>query len=268
MKELFVTMCAAAMFTACGGPKKGPESIVIYYSQGGTTEQVAKLIQEKTGADIAAIIPEAAYDGDFQATIERSQKERTEGTLTAILPLEKDIADYDIIYIGYPIWFGTYAIPVQSFLKDLQVEGKTIIPFCTFGSGGLESSTEDLKKALPGATFLEGYGVRAARVAKASEELDRFLVGIGAVKGEAEQLPAFGESSPVAEEDIALFNEACGDYQMPLGVPVEVAKRNLADATEYKFEAESPGPDGSVSKSVIYVVKGQEGRAEFTRVVR
>ena len=60
--------------------------------------------------------------------------------------------DYDIIFLGYPIWFGTYALPMKTFIKYNSLAGKTLVPFCTFGSGGLASSLADLAKDQPMAT--------------------------------------------------------------------------------------------------------------------
>jgi hypothetical protein len=100
--------------------------------------------------------------------------------------LKKKIANYDIIFLGYPIWFGTYANPIITLVKEQDFAGKTIVPFCTFGSGGLNTSSDALKKALPKATIKKGYGVRTARVNAAAKELDRFLKENGYKKGSVE----------------------------------------------------------------------------------
>ena len=62
---------------------------------------------------------------------------------------DKNLSDYDVIFLGYPIWFGTYAMPIATLVKEQDFAGKTIVPFCTFGSGGLNTSTDALTKALP-----------------------------------------------------------------------------------------------------------------------
>jgi flavodoxin len=176
MKKLMITLATSAILATSNAAKiQDTKSLVVYYSQTGVTETVAKLIQEKTHADIEAIIAENPYDGDFNATIQRSMKEREAGIECKIKPLHKDIAKYDTIYIGYPIWYGTYAPPVATFVKNINAEGKVIIPFCTFGSGGLETSIADLKKNLKNTTILDGYGIRTARIDKASAEIDFFF---------------------------------------------------------------------------------------------
>ena len=97
----------ACMLTACTKQKV----LVLYYSQTGTTQALAEELQRQLGADIEQIEAVVPYDGDFGATIERSGKERESGVVPEIKPVQANLADYDVIFIGYPIWFGTYAMP-------------------------------------------------------------------------------------------------------------------------------------------------------------
>ena len=149
--------------------------LVLYYSETGSTKAVAEELQKQLGADIEAIECVNPYSGNFQETIQRSGQEREKGETPALKELKSNIADYDVIFLGYPIWFGTYAMPIATLVKEQDFAGKTIVPFCTFGSGGLNTSTDALKQALPKATIKNGYGVRAARVSAAKKELDRLL---------------------------------------------------------------------------------------------
>lgn len=275
-KNILPIALAAISMVACTSQKKAeepaPESkaLVLYYSQTGTTQTVAEELQHQLGADIEAIVLEEAYDGDFQQTIARCQEQMASGEVPIVKPLDADLAKYDTIYLGYPVWFGTYAMPIAGLVKDQAFEGKTIITFCTFGSGGLQSSTNNLKEALPQANVIEGYGVRTARVASAPAELNRFLIERGYKEGEIEALPAFMEDHPVSGEEVEIFNQACGDYQYPLGTPVTVAVRATASSTDYLFNAKSTSASGEESMAQIYVtVKNEEGaKPEFTQVVR
>ena len=166
MKSLkFMLVIATLTLTAvsCGQKKENPKEeapqmLVVYYSQTSNTKAVAEEIAKRLSADIEEIIAVQPYDGDFQATIERGKQEREEGILPDIQPLTKDITQYDVIFIGFPVWFGTYAPPVATFLDQVDLRGKKIVPFCTFGSGGLESSVKDLVVAEPNAEILPGYG--------------------------------------------------------------------------------------------------------------
>ena len=159
-----------------------------------------------------------------------------------------------------------------TLVKENDFAGKTIVPFCTFGSGGLNTSSEALKKALPKANIQAGYGVRTARVASAPKELDRFLKENGYIEGTVEPLPDYSAQQPVTEEEKAIFDAACSNYQFPLGTPITVGKRQTPDGTDYKYAVKSqgPGPGGSESTSTIYVTVGKEAGAkpEFTQVVR
>ena len=266
MKKTIISLLAmAAMTTGCA-----QKSLVLYYSETGTTEKVAQELQKQLGADIEKIEAEVPYSGNFQETIQRSNKERESGQLPALKPLKKKLSNYDVIFLGYPIWFGTYALPMATLVKENDFAGKTIIPFCTFGSGGLNTSTADLKKALPKATIKEGYGVRTARVAAAEKELDRFLKENGYKEGNVEKLPDYSAQQPVTDEERAIFDAACSDYQFPLGTPETVGKRSTPDGTDYQFTVKSRGMDGKESTSTIFVTVGKEegAKPEFTQVVR
>ena len=243
---------------------------VLYYSESGSTKTVAEVLQKQLGADIEAIECVEPYSGNFQETVQRNQRERENGETPALKPLKKNIADYDTIFLGYPIWGGVYASPIATLLKEQDFVGKTIIPFCTFGSGGLNTSSDALKNALPKATIQKGYGVRAARVAAAEKELDRFLKENGYKEGTINPLPDYSEQQPVTDADKAIFDAACSSYQFPLGTPQTVGKRTTDESDDYKFTVKSRGFDGKEATSTIYVVVGKEegAKPEFTEVVR
>ena len=266
MKKLLLSVAMTAFVTTGFAQKK----LVLYYSETGSTKAVAEELQKQVGADIEAIEAVTPYSGNFQETIQRSQRERESGETPALKPLKSKIADYDIIFLGYPIWFGTYAMPITTLVKENDFAGKTIVPFCTFGSGGLNTSTEALKQALPKATIMKGYGVRAARIAAAEKELDRFLIENTYKQGMVSLLPEYSAQQPVTEADKAIFDAACSSYQFPLGTPQTVGKRTIEDGTEYKFIVKSRGMNGEESTSTIFVVKGneQDAKPEFTQVVR
>lgn len=246
------------------------KKLVLYYSETGTTKTVAQELQKQLGADIESIEPVTPYSGNFQETIQRGQREMQSGETPELKPLKSKMADYNVIFIGYPIWFGTYANPIITLVKEQDFAGKTVVPFCTFGSGGLNTSSDALKKALPKANIVQGYGVRTARVAAAAKELDRFLKENGYKKGAVAKLPEYSEQVPVTAEDKAIFDAACSSYQFPLGTPSTVGKRQTPESTDYKFTVNSSSPNGTASTSIIYVTVGKEqgAKPEFTEVVR
>ncbi len=263
---LFSLAMMAAIMTGCTKQK----TLVLYYSQTGTTQALAEELQKQLGADIERIEAVVPYDGDFQATIERSGKERESGELPEIKPLQVNLADYDTIFIGYPIWFGTYALPIATLLTEHDFAGKTIVPFCTFGSGGLNTSTDALKEALPQADIRQGYGVRQARIEAAPKELERFLVENGFKEGTFAPLPDYSEQQPVTAEDSLVFDAACSGYQFTLGTPQTVGKRQTDESTDYKFTVKGRGFGGEETTSTVYVTVGNEegAKPEFTEVER
>ncbi len=266
MKKFFLFLTFMAAVSTSFAQKK----LVLYYSETGHTKTVAEELQRQLNADIECIEAVTPYSGNFQETIQRGQREMQSGELPALKPLKSKMADYDIIFLGYPIWFGTYANPIATLVRDNDFAGKTIVPFCTFGSGGLNASTDALLKALPKAIVKAGYGVRTARVAAAPKEIDRFLKEKGYKEGTVEKLPEYSAQQPVTDAEKAIFDAACSSYQFPLGTPATVGKRETSESTDYKFTVKGRGPNGAESTSIIYVTVGKEQGAqpEFTQVVR
>ncbi len=267
MKHYFlIAVMAVLAFTSCSSKESGNKTLILYYSQTGTTEAVAQELQKKLNVDMELIEVENPYTGTYGEVVERVGKERESGTLPTLLPLKVDLSEYDTIFLGYPIWYGTYAMPIASLVKEYNFDGKKIVTFCTFGSGGLEAAIQDLKKALPAADIADnGFGIRTARVAATTKELNRFLVENNYTEGSVEALPDYSEMQPVTEEEKQIFDAACGDYQFPLGTPVLVGKRGTSDGVDYVYEVNSNG-----TTSTIYVTVGNtpDAKPEFTRVVR
>ncbi len=277
MKKILAATLAVTALTACNsgstssGDADAPRVLVLYYSQGGATKNVATELQKQLGADIEEITVEVPYDGTYGETIDRCKQEMENNEVPALNPIKADLSKYDVIFLGYPIWFGTYARPIAGLVKTQAFQGKKVVPFCTFGSGGLQASINDLKAALPQAEVAEvGYGVRTIRVNDAPEEINRFLIENGYKAGEVEPLPAYGEQHPVDTTEVNIFNQACGDYKFPLGTPVSAAKRTTATSTDYLYEVDSTTPDGKDVKAQIYVTvpKADDAKPVFTQVVR
>lgn len=279
MKNIKTVMIIATLTfaaVACG-PKKvkeeKPKALVLYYSQTSNTKIVAQEIALRLNADIEEIVPVQPYDGDFEATIGRCLQEKEQGIDADIQPIKADIAKYDIIFIGYPVWFGTYAPPVATFLKQVDLSGKDLVPFCTFGSGGLVSSLHDMLKAQPNAHILPGYGVRAARLSAVPKEIDQFLKAGHFIEGECDMLGNFTEQHPVSEEESAIFEAATGDYPMMHAKAVTVGSRSIPDGTEYLFIAvDLPREDNSnmppAGEMKVYVTVADGEVPVFTQVVR
>lgn len=282
--KLILILVTVTMAAVSCGPRKeaqkeettkeeSSKTLVLFYSQTSNTKAVAQEIATRLSADMEEIVAENPYDGDFQTTIERCMQEREQGVTTEIQPLTTDLTKYEVIFIGYPIWFGTYAPPIATFLDQVDLSGKKIVPFCTFGSGGLESSVRDLMEKQPKAKILPGYGVRAARLKAMPKEIDQFLKASGFLEGEYTQLEEFSEQQPVSEKEAAIFDAAVGDYPMMHAQAKTVASRTLPNGVEYLFTAvDLPREDNPkmppVGEMKVYVTVIEGESPVFTQVVR
>lgn len=242
--------------------------LIVYYSQTGATKAVAEELHKQLGSDIEAIEPVNPYDGDFGATVQRWQSELTGNVKVEIKPIAANLDDYSTIFLGFPIWGGSYASPIATFIADNSLAGKKVVTFATFGSGGLYSATDNLASALPDAQIMAGYGVRNARISKAPQEIANFLAEKGFIDGDVEFREAFSEYAPVTQNEISIFDQACGSYQFPLGTPKAFASRPINNGIEYKYDVSSQSPDGTEATSTIFVVAVNGEAPEFTEVIR
>lgn len=273
MKKILLLLAAVAAMVGCKSNKDGAQatkSLILYYSQTGATKTVAEELQCQTGADIELIEAVKPYDGDFNQTIKRCQEEMAAGTTAEIKALKADLQAYDTIYIGYPVWFGTFAPPVGTLLKTAGLEGKVIVPFCTFGSGGLSSTVASMRKTLPKSTVLDGFGIRNARIGKLADELPQYLINVGIKPGTPVTLPEFSAQRELTDAEKATYDAACGDYSMPLGTPVSVGSRKIDGATQYLFTVNQDDGKGHAGQAQIYVTASDSAnvKPEFTLVER
>lgn len=287
--KMMMGVAAATMLVVAGSTKiEAQKVLVLYYSQTSNTKAVAEEIATKLNADIEEVVAVNPYDGDFKATIDRCMKEREKGTTPKIKPLKSNIAKYDVIFLGYPIWFGTYAPPIATWLGNVDLSGKKVVPFCTFGSGGLESSVKDLTAKQPKAEIIEGYGVRAARMAAMPGEVDQFLKANGFIKGSYVKLQDFSEQHAVSAAEAAIFDGAVGDYPMMNAKAISVATRPIPHGIEYKFIAVdkprdnapmTPPPGGAKpgdkdlklpppGEMTVFVTVANNEKPVFTKVIR
>lgn len=269
MAFALVAMIAAA---SCGQKKEASKVLVLYYSQSDNTKAVAQEISTALGADLEEIVPVEPYNGTYDETIQRCIREREEEILPKIQPLLADVSAYDVVFIGYPIWFGTCALPMLTCLGEIDLSGKKVVPFCTFGSGGLFSSAADIANRQPEAEMLPGYGVRAARMKAMPEEVDQFLKANGFLEGDYVKLEEFPETHAVSEEESAIFDAAVEGYSMLSATASKVASRKIPGGTEYQFIAltapRQATPESKMVEITVYVTVKDGEAPVFTQVVR
>lgn len=139
------------------------KTLVVYYSASGSTEKVAKVIAQNLKADLFEIEPVDTYTSDdlnWTNSNSRVTREHNDESLRDIKLKNTKVSNwdnYDTVLIGYPIWWGIAAWPVNNFVKENDFTGKTVIPFCTSASSGLGQSGELLEKMAKGGDWKEGY---------------------------------------------------------------------------------------------------------------
>lgn len=135
------------------------KTLIIYYSYGGNTRSVAKMIQEKTGADMEEIQTVSPYTGSYNSVVDQGQREVNSGFMPKIKEMKVDISDYDRIILGTPVWWYTFAPAMKTFLSGTDLSRKVVYPFATNG-GWLGHTLKDIKAACKGADVREGLGIQ------------------------------------------------------------------------------------------------------------
>ena len=135
--------------------------LVIYFSHTGTTKEVAAYLHELVGGDLAELIPEEAYPEGYSAALDPAKQEQRENARPAIKDPLKSIDQYEVIYLGYPIWWGTVPMIINTFLESYDFTGKTVVPFATSGGTGIGQSVEDIRSEVPDAEVPDGLLVRS-----------------------------------------------------------------------------------------------------------
>lgn len=141
----------------------------------GNTEVVAKKIQAMTGSDLFEIDTVEAYPKDYTETTNVAMDEKRKNARPVLTATLDNMDSYDVIYLGYPNWWGTFPMAVYTFLESYDFTGKTIIPFCTHEGSGLGSSERDIKKYCPNASVKSGIAIRGGSVKNADTLLKNWI---------------------------------------------------------------------------------------------
>ena len=174
-KILFVLMALLCLMglAGCGGstktdntvaPKKaeaaesvkGKKALVVYFSYGGQTAKVAKAVQEATKADIFEVKTVTPYPQGYHDCLDYAKNEKNRNIHPEIQGNVPNIKDYDIVYMGFPIWWYDAPMSIYSFIDKHDLSGKAIVSFCTSGGSPISEATPGLRKALPNSKFVEG----------------------------------------------------------------------------------------------------------------
>ena len=201
MKKVFLAFAAAAamMMAGCNAQNKQENTntitqsnnntmnkIVIFFSHAGdnysvgnievgNTKIVADYISEITGADQYEIVTHK-YDGmAYMPLIDLAKKEAADGELPPYEGAAPDLSKYDTVFIGGPVWWGTYPQVMFTLFKDIDLAGKTVIPFTTHEGSGLANCVGDVKKAFPKASVTKGFSIYGHEVRTEKAKVEKWL---------------------------------------------------------------------------------------------
>ncbi len=200
MKALFIALSALLGFSSCHAQNTerqnetpaahNGKALVVFFSHAGdnyavgnvevgNTKIVADYITEMTGADQFEIVTHK-YDGMAYTPLTRlAQQEAQDGELPPYEGTVPDLSRYDTIFVGGPIWWGTYPRVMFTFFKQNDLNGKTIIPFVTHEGSGLASTVDDVKAAYPRATVTQGFAIYGHEVRTGKAKVEKWLKGLG-----------------------------------------------------------------------------------------
>ena len=166
MKKIAIMLVALLTMnlSACSQNNKKEDKemkvLVAYFSASGTTKGVAQQLAEVTSGTLHEIKPEQPYtdaDLDWRNKKSRSSVEmQDKSSRPAITDKLKNLQDYDVIYVGFPIWWNTCPTIINTFMEAYDFQGKTVIPFATSGGSSIKKACEDLKAAYPDVKWKEG----------------------------------------------------------------------------------------------------------------
>lgn len=149
--------------------------LIAYFSWSGNTKAVAEAIHARTGGDIYEIVPETPYSQNYSATVDKAKQEQQNNARPAIRNRLTDISQYDMVFIGYPNWWGSLPMPVATFMEGCSWQGKTVVPFFTHGGGGVQNCDRDLRRLANGANVTEYLCLSGNRARNSQNEIDAWL---------------------------------------------------------------------------------------------
>lgn len=157
------------------------QNLIVYYtySPSGNTRRIAELIRQEVGGTIHEIEPEAPYPRSYDATVDQAKAEIQSGYKPALKSALDSVKAYDTVFVGSPNWWSTIAPPVATFLSEHDLSGKTVVPFCTHGGGGLGRIGSDIATLCPQSTVLSCFGVYGSGGVDAQARVSAWLSQIG-----------------------------------------------------------------------------------------
>lgn len=160
----------------------GSKSLVVYFSWSGNTENVAKSIQSQTDSDIFEIVPATPYSDDYDTVLDLAQEEQRNNARPEISEDIENMEQYDVVYVGYPNWWGDMPMILYTFFDTYDLSGKTVALFCTSGGSGLSGTVNEVKSLEPNATVTQGLHIGSGSSSNPDNAVSEWLNEIGLAK--------------------------------------------------------------------------------------
>lgn len=141
----------------------------------GNTEVAAGIIRELTGAELFKLEQAQAYSKDYNECIAQAQADQKRNARPELTYYPETLENYDVIYLGYPNYWGTMPMAVFTFLEHFDFSGKVIKPFCTHEGSGMGSSVDDIKRLCPDAKVEKGLAIRGGRVKMSKKDIEKWV---------------------------------------------------------------------------------------------
>ena len=145
----------------------------------GNTGVVADMIAQATGADLFSIQTVEQYPDTYDATIDQGQQEQSDGARPELATHLENLDSYDTIFLGFPNWWGDMPMAVYTFLDEVDLSGKTVIPFVTSGGSGFSNTISTIQQMEPQATVQEGLSIGASSATGAQQQVESWLSELG-----------------------------------------------------------------------------------------
>lgn len=147
---------------------RADENYGVGYIEKGNTAIIAEMIAEETGGELFHIERKTPYPAVYDKCTEEAKQEQNDNARPALAE-DKDITEYDVIFLGFPIWWGEMPMPVYTFLEGHDFSGKTVIPFCTHAGSGLSGTEKSIESVCTDAEILNGLSIKG-EVAQNSQD--------------------------------------------------------------------------------------------------
>ena len=145
------------------------------YLETGNTKIAAEIIGEMTGAGLFEIRPARPYAEDYNSCIEEARQEQKRDARPELACYPENLDGVDVIYLGYPTYWGTMPMPVFTLLEKYECAGKIIYPFCTHEGSGMGHSEMDIRRICPGAEVKKGLAIHGTKVREAERDIRKWL---------------------------------------------------------------------------------------------